>query len=125
MKSMIVSFSAAVTLVFAGSAFALDMPALAKKNRCNACHAIDKKVIGPAWMDVSKFYNGKMEKTTAGKSVSEATGGKSPVDWLLIKVSNGGSGNWGSAAMMPNDPTGRKQEEIKMLVEFVLDLAKQ
>ena len=100
------------------------MPDIAKKNGCTACHAIDKKVVGPAWMDVSKFYNGKMDKTTAGKTLKDATGGKAPADWLLTKVSKGGSGNWGSAAMIANDPSGAKQAQIKELVQFVLGLAK-
>jgi len=108
----------------AGNAMAVEMPDLAKKNKCSACHAIDTKKNGPAWMDISKFYNGKMEKTNVGKTLKDATGGKAPADWLLFKVSNGGSGNWGSAGMMPNDPIGKKQDEMKELVKFVLGLAK-
>jgi Cytochrome c551/c552 len=57
MKSIITSMTVAAGLMIAGSAMAVDMPVLAKKNGCNACHAIDKKVVGPAWMDVSKAYN--------------------------------------------------------------------
>ncbi len=125
MRSIYISLFAAVILMCAGKVMAVEMPDLAKKNRCSACHAIDKKIVGPAWMDVSKFYNGKMEKTTNGKTLKEATGGKAPADWLLYKVSNGGSGNWGTASMdMPNDPIGKRQEEIKVLIKFVLDLAK-
>jgi len=115
---------AAAGLMVAGSVLAADMPDAAKKNGCTACHAIDKKVVGPAWMDVSKFYNGKMEKSAGGKSVKEATGGKAPAEWLLTKVSKGGSGNWGSTPMIPNDPSGSKQADIKGLVDFVLGLAK-
>ena len=124
MKSIIVSMFAAAGLMVAGSVLAVDMPAAAKANGCTACHAIDKKVVGPAWMDVSKFYNGKMEKSAGGKTVKEATGGKSAEEFLVGKVSKGGSGNWGSAAMIANDPTGKKAADIKGLVEFVLGLAK-
>ncbi len=124
MKSIIVSMFAAAGLMVAGSVLATDMPDAAKKNGCTACHAINKKVVGPAWMDVSKFYNGKMEKSAAGKTVKEATGGKAPADWLLTKVSRGGNGNWGTAAMIANDTTGKKQDDIKGLIQFVLDLAK-
>ena len=46
-------------LMVAGSEMAADMPELAKKNGCVACHAIDRKVMGPAWMEVSKKYKGK------------------------------------------------------------------
>ena len=124
MKSIITGMIAAAGLMVAGSAMAADMPDLAKKNNCTACHAIDHKVVGPAWMDVSKFYNGKMEKSAAGKTVKEATGGKSAEEFLVGKVSKGGSGNWGSMPMTPNDPSGSKQGEIKELVKFVLGLAK-
>ena len=58
MKSIIVSLIAAGGLMVAGSTFAIDMPPLAKKNGCVACHAIDHKVVGPAWMDVAKKYKG-------------------------------------------------------------------
>lgn len=124
MKSYIIGVFAALVLMVSVNIFAVDMPDIAKKNQCTACHTIDKKSVGPALMDVSKFYNGKMEKTTAGKTLMEATGGKTPSEWLLFKVSHGGSGNWGSAAMMPNDPTGKKQADLKALIDFVLGLAK-
>ena len=29
---------------------------LAKKNACTACHAVDKKIVGPAYQDVAKKY---------------------------------------------------------------------
>jgi len=124
MKSNIIGVCAALFLMVSVSVFAVDMPDIAKKNQCTACHTIDRKSVGPALMDVSKFYNGKMDKTAGGKTLTEATGGKPPAEWLLYKVSHGGSGNWGSAAMMPNDPTGKKQADIKALIDFVLGLAK-
>ena len=95
-------------LMVAGSAMAADMPDLAKKNGCVACHSIDKKLVGPAWMDVSKKYKGKAD--------AEAM--------LIAKVSKGGSGNWGTTAMPPIDPSGKKQADIKQLIEFILALAK-
>ena len=54
MKSIIVSMTVAVGLMVAGSAMAADMPELAKKNNCVSSHAMDKKVVGPAFMDVAK-----------------------------------------------------------------------
>jgi cytochrome c len=106
MKSMIVSMMVAAGLVVAGSAMATEMPAVAKKNNCTACHAIDKKVVGPAWADVAKKYK--------GDASAEAK--------LITKVSKGGSGVWGSMAMPANDPAGTKQADIKELVKFVLAL---
>lgn len=107
MKSIIVSMAAAGLMV-AGSAMATDMPDLAKKNGCTACHSIDKKVVGPAWMDVSKKYKGDAE--------AEAK--------LITKVSKGGGGVWGNIPMPALDPSGKKQDDIKQLVQFILALAK-
>ena len=56
MKSIIVSIIAAAGLMAAGSALAVDMPELAKKNSCVACHAIDKKLVGPALQAVADKY---------------------------------------------------------------------
>lgn len=107
MKSIIVSIAAA-GLLFAGSAMATDMPDLAKKNGCVACHSIDKKLMGPAWMDVAKKYKGD-----AG---AEAM--------LITKVSKGGGGVWGKMAMPALDAAGKKQDVIKELVQFILALDK-
>ena len=125
MKSIIVSMIAGAGLMIAGSAMATDMPELAKKSGCTACHAIDKKVVGPAWMDVSKAYNSN-GATTTGKKVADILkehNAAKPEDWLLQKVAKGGTGNWGTAAMIPNSPKV-SDADIKTLVEFVLGLAK-
>jgi len=108
MKSIIVSMTVAAGLMIAGSAMATDMPPAAQKNNCTACHAIDKKLVGPAWMGVSKKYKGD-----AG---AEAR--------LITKVSKGGSGNWGSMPMPANDPAGKKRADMQALVQFILGLAK-
>ena len=125
MKSIIVSLIAAGGLMVAGSTFAIDMPPLAKKNGCVACHAIDHKVVGPAWMDVAKKYKG-VKTYKYSNNGSNAPGAKEYplVEGLMVKVSKGGHGNWGTAAMIPNDPAGKKQADIKKLVEFELSLAK-
>ncbi len=107
MKSMIIGITLAGLMV-AGSAMAAEMPALAKKMNCTACHAIDKKIVGPAWQDVANKYKGD-----AGAAAA-----------LQVKVSKGGSGNWGTVPMPPNDAAGTKQAEIKELVSFILGLAK-
>ena len=120
MKSIIVSMAAAVGLMIAGSAMAVDMPAEAKELGCVSCHAIDHKVVGPAWMDVSKFYNGKVEKSAKGKTVAEATEGKPAAAWLEHKISEGGKGNWGDIVQPPNTTTS--DANIKTLVKFVLSL---
>jgi len=101
---MIVSMVAAAGLLVAGSALAADMPAVAKKNNCVACHAIDKKLVGPAWADVAKKYKGD-----AGAAAH-----------LAGVISKGGKGVWGPMPMPPNPKV--TAEESKELVDFVLGL---
>jgi len=104
-------------LMLSGSAFSGEMPALAKKHGCIACHDIDKRVVGPSWMEVSRKYKGAAKYIYGGKEYSLEDG-------LVMKVSKGGSGNWGSMPMPANDPNGSQQAEIGELVKFVLGLAK-
>ena len=88
---------------------ALDMKAgeaLMQKNGCAACHAVDKKLVGPSYQDVSAKYKG--DKDAPAK--------------LVQKVKAGGSGVWGAAPMPPNAqvPDG----DIKALVNWILALKK-
>ena len=130
MKKIYVSVIAMIGLMISANIMAADMPALAKKgNYCSVCHKVDEKSIGPSWMDISKFYNGKTPKTTSGKTVQEATGGMPVEEFLIKKVSTGGHGNWGSQPMLANDnvynrPSEAKQQDIKELVAYILSLAK-
>ncbi len=115
MKSIIVSMAAA-GLMIAGSAMAApEMPAEARELNCVACHAVDHKVVGPAWADVGKKYKGATEFEYNGKKYPLLEG-------LIMKVSKGGSGHWGSMPMPANDPTGAKKEKIEKLVKFELSL---
>lgn len=99
-----------VTLM--GSCQAMEMPQSAKARGCTACHTIDRKFIGPAWIDVSRRY----------RDVRES---KDVFDQLVKKVSLGGRGNWGDIPMAANDPVGRHREEIIALVRYILDLSDQ
>ena len=117
MKSMVVSMMAAVCLMLADSVPAVEMPALARKHTCTDCHAIDKKIVGPAWMDVAKKYKGATEYEYKGKKYPLEEG-------LVMKVSKGGSGVWGAMPMPINDPSGAKHDDMRELVRFVLSLAK-
>ena len=87
MKSIIVSVVAAAGLMAAGSVLATDMPELAKKSGCTACHKIDSKLVGPAWMDVSKKYKGVKEYAFSPTG-SAAAGAKkmSLEEGLMMKV---------------------------------------
>ena len=118
MKSIIVSMAVTAGLMVAGTVFAEDMPELAKKSGCTACHSVDKKVVGPAWADVGKAYNSN-GATSTGVKVSDILAGKTAEAYLLEKVSKGGKGNWGTAAMIANAPKV-SEADIKELIKFVL-----
>ena len=91
---------AACTLVTMGNALAVDE--LHKKYACTACHADDKKLVGPAYKEVAAKYKGDKD---AVKKLSE-------------KVRKGGTGVWGQIPMPPN-PTPT-DAELKSMVEAVL-----
>ena len=101
MKSLVTCLLvSAGLLASAGNALASD--ALAKKYNCLACHAVDKKVIGPAYKEVAAKYKGD-----AGAEAK-----------LIAKVKNGGSGTWGQIPMPPNASV--PDADIKALVKWVL-----
>lgn len=98
---------ATVAVILSSQAYAakVDMAAgqaLAQKSGCMACHAVDKKIVGPAFKDVSAKYKGNKK--------AEAM--------LVAKVTKGGSGTWG-AIPMPANPS-IKPADMKKLVEWVL-----
>ena len=98
--------AAAAGLVLAGSAQAADAEkakALAQSKNCLACHAIDKKLVGPAYTEIAKKYKGNKD--------AEAM--------LMKKVINGGGGVWGTIPMPPNPV---KEDEAKLLVQWILSL---
>ena len=76
--------------------------ALATSKNCMACHAVDKKLVGPAFKDVAAKY--KSDKTAADK--------------LATKVIKGGSGAWGAVPMPANPQVN--DAEAKKLVAWVL-----
>ncbi len=120
MKVIIAGVFAAAGLATTGSAQAEAMPPLAQKLGCVACHAIDHKVVGPAWKDVAEKYTGHGVKTFT------YNGKEYPlIEGLVLKVSKGGSGNWGTMPMPANDPTGAKKAEITELVQFEQSLARK
>ncbi len=99
-------------MTLAGFCQAIEMPPSAKVRGCTACHTIDHKRIGPAWIDISRRYR-------------EMRDSKDVFEQLVKKVSLGGHGNWGDIPMAANDPMGKHREEIVALVKFVLDLSDQ
>jgi cytochrome c len=120
MRGIIAGIVATAGLALAGNAMAVDMPPLAHQLNCTTCHAIDHKIVGPAWQDVADRYTGHGVKTY------KYNGKEYPlIEGLVMKVSRGGSGNWGSMPMPANDPSGVHKKEITELVEFEQSLAKK
>ena len=99
MKAVYVAMMAAAGIVMAGQAQAGE--ALAKSKNCMACHAIDKKLVGPAYKDVAAKYKGDA---------------KAPA-MLAEKIKAGGKGVWGQIPMPPNNVT---PEEAAKLAAWVL-----
>ena len=77
---------------------------LAQAKNCLACHAVDKKLVGPAYKDVAAKYAGQ----------------KDAVDKLAAKIIKGGSGVWGPVPMPANPQVN--EAEAKKLAAWVLTL---
>jgi cytochrome c len=77
-----------------------EMPA---KYGCTACHAVDHKVVGPAFKDVAAKYRGKDVEAQ-----------------LVEKVKNGGSGVWGQVPMPPNPQV--PDPDLHAVVKWILTL---
>jgi cytochrome c len=92
----------AVAGLFAAAAPAFASAELAKAKNCMACHATDKKLVGPAYKDVAAKYAGQ----------------KDAVDKLAQKIIKGGSGVWGPVPMPPN--ANVSEAEAKTLAAWVL-----
>jgi len=97
MKRILFALAAAVVAI----PTALASQELAVKKNCLTCHAIDKKVVGPAYKDVAKKY--------AGQDVTAK---------LTSKVMKGGSGVWGAVPMPANPQVN--EAEAKQLVSWLL-----
>lgn len=65
-----------IAMTFAVAAPAMADQALATSKNCMACHAVDKKLVGPSYKDVAAKYAGQ----------------KDAVDKLAVKIIKGGSG---------------------------------
>jgi cytochrome c len=94
----------ALAALVAVSAPALAQQSLATAKNCMACHAIDKKLVGPAYKDVAAKYAGQ----------------KDAVDKLAVKIMKGGSGVWGPVPMPANVQVN--EAEAKQLAAWVLSL---
>ena len=100
MKFLPVALSAA--MVALASAPALASMDLAKAKNCTACHAVDKKLVGPAYKDVAAKY--------ASDSGAATT--------LAGKIIKGGVGSWGQIPMPANPQVS--QADAEALAKWIL-----
>ncbi|MEY4294471.1 MAG: hypothetical protein RLY82_159 [Pseudomonadota bacterium] len=92
-----------LTMVSAPAFASLD---LATKNACMACHAADKKVLGPSYLDVAKKY--EKEKDAVSK--------------LAASIKAGGAGKWGPVPMPAQ--AALSDADAKSLATWILAGAK-
>jgi cytochrome c len=105
MKKWIVWFAAAGAFALAGgSALAQDAQKLMKEKACLACHAVDNKLVGPAYKEVAAKYRSR----------------KDAEDYLAKKIREGSTGVWGQVPMPPNATVS--EAEAKVLAKYVLSL---
>ncbi|WP_229201762.1 ThuA domain-containing protein [Arsenicibacter rosenii] len=72
---------------------------------CKACHSIDRKSVGPAYIDVAKKYKGV----------------RNALSTLAEKVIKGGGGVWGEQAMSAHPQLSI--DDTKDMVRYILSLA--
>ena len=92
----------ALVTVLAAPAFA--NADLAQKKSCLACHAIDKKLVGPSYKEVAAKYEGQKDAAAL----------------LAEKIQKGGVGVWGQIPMPANPQVSAA--EAKTLAAWVLSI---
>lgn len=96
--------AAAFTLVAPAANAQAAVEAAMNKAGCLACHAKDKKLVGPAYKDVAAKYKGQADAVAK----------------LSEKVRKGGQGVWGPVPMPPTGPDKISDADLKASVEWVL-----
>ena len=102
-KRLITPALVAVGLLFGIASNVQASEALAKSKNCMACHAVDKKMVGPSYKDVAAKYKGQ-----------------DAVAKLTEKVRKGGAGSFGPIPMSPNGPDKINDADLKESIEFIL-----
>ena len=97
---------AVLGVLAAGAVRADEGEDLLKKNGCTACHSIDKKLVGPPYLEVAAKYKGD-----AGAAAK-----------LMEKVKKGGTGVWGQIPMPPNPQVS--DADLKAMITYILALKK-
>lgn len=87
------------------AAAAVDVPKateLVRKNACMSCHAVDQKLVGPAYKAIAEKYGGDTQAHAK----------------LMAKIKSGGTGVWGQVSMPPQAQL--KFEELRVLADWIL-----
>jgi cytochrome c len=103
MKFIVISLAVLGSLMVS-NAQAVDMPKEGRA-RCGGCHAVDHKMVGPAWKDVAAKYKGKAD---AQKTI-------------IANINKGGSFGW-KMGVMPAKGVAATDDEIKLLAKFIVGL---
>jgi cytochrome c len=101
MKRLLIT-GAALATVFSVPTPALADMALASAKNCMACHAVEKKLVGPSYKDIASKYAGQADA----------------VDKLAGKVIKGGAGVWGPVPMPANPQIN--DADAKKLVLWIM-----
>ena len=97
---------AAIVIACLNSNPAVAGPQLAAQRNCLACHAVDRRVLGPAYQDVADRYAGQPDAAPR----------------LARKIVTGGTGVWGRLVMPANPQVS--EAEARQLVQWILSLKK-
>jgi cytochrome c len=100
-RSFVLSLATSAALLLVASPASASME-LAKAKNCTACHAVDKKLIGPAYKDVAAKYASDKDALTK----------------LAKKVREGSVGTWGQIPMPANPQVSA--DEATALVKWVM-----
>lgn len=79
---------------------------LIAKSDCIGCHKLDKKLVGPSYLDIAKKYASN-EKN---------------INYLSGKIIKGGSGVWGAIPMVAH--ASLTKGDAKLMASYILSLKK-
>jgi len=91
--------------LISGAALAQDAAAakiLASKSTCMACHAVDKKLVGPAFKEVASKHAGQADA----------------LEKVSARIKSGGSGMYGPVPMPAQ--ANLKDDELRLLAGWIL-----
>jgi cytochrome c len=106
MKSTCIAFLLGLFGLATAPAASADELLVATKAGCMACHAKDKKVVGPAYQDVARKYKGQADAQAK----------------LAAKVRKGSSGVYGPVPMPPSDAKKISDADLKAVIAWILKL---